>query len=355
MKPIRLPDIPCPLPLSKYPFDVTRVEENTIKWMDHWQLYSDAAHRERLICIEGGRFAALLYPEAKSNELLQLACDFLMWGFSFDDEYCDEGGMSQSPTASALAMQRMQRCMESPEVPLEPQMPYAMALRDMRQRFDKLTTSAHCNLIVQLQREWFLVEINKLLHHRPESLSDCAMFRLPGGGGTLYCHLGPATALVDITKPEFTDRRIWALFEMASMLICWYSDIYSCGKELARELGRRQHNICLWLHLQRGYSMDEAVAKAVVVVSRTMGLYIRLREAVAGEGNPDVCAYISTLDHYLRGGVEWIRNNNRYRYADGKSSTPVYEGGELTNELPTDRWGQVSISSVAWWWEYDPA
>jgi len=349
---LTLPHIGCPLPYRIYPHS-ERLEARTRAWMDKWRLYSDEPHRQRLANIGCGRLAALMYPNAATPEIAQIMSDYVLWAFSFDDEYCDEGPMSEQPALSITAMQQMQRAIESPEVPAYPQNRYAMALRDIRQRLDEHTTPLHVSRFIYTQRGYFMVEVGKLVNPQP-TLSDCVLLRLCSGGGMVFPTFGHMSTLVNIRQSDIEDRRICALSEMAGMMIVWESDFFSYAKELVREPEDRQHNIVSLIRQQRGVSHTKALAEAFSLRDRTAGLYMRLRESMLAQASPEVAAYIESLDCYWRGGLEWIIKNPRYRYLNGVDGQAAYRGGALTETLPADRFKSVDIPSIAWWWHYDP-
>jgi hypothetical protein len=353
MTTLTLPNINCPLPYRIYP-ESEKLEEGTISWMDKWHLYSDEKHRQRLSRIGCGRLGALMYPYAANAEVAQIMSDYILWAFSFDDEYCDEGSMSENPAQSITAMLQMQRSIESPEVPAYPENNFAMALRDIRLRMDKYTTSLHTSRFVNTQRGYFMVEVGKLVNPQP-TMSDCALLRLSSGGGMVFPTLGHISTLVNISQLKMEDRRLCALTEMAGMMIVWESDFFSYAKELAREPEDRQHNIVSLIKQRTGVTHEQALAKAFSLRNNTAGLYMRLRESVLAEASPEVEAYIQSLDCYWRGGLEWISENPRYRYLNGIDGQAAYQGGTLTETFPENCREIVDISSISWWWRYDPA
>ena len=353
MTTLTLPNINCPLPYRIYP-ESEKLEEGTISWMDKWHLYSDEKHRQRLASVGCGRLAALMYPYAANADIAQTMSDYVLWAFSFDDEYCDEGSMSKNPALSITAMLQMQRSIESPEVPAYPENNFAMALRDIRIRLDKYTTQLHTARFVNTQRGYFMVEVGKLVNPQP-TMSDSALLRLSSGGGMVFPTFGHISTLVNISQSDMEDRRLCALTEMAAMMIVWESDFFSYGKELARDPEGRQHNIVSLIKQRNEITHEQALAKAFSMRDNIAGLYMRLRESVLAQASPEVEAYIQSLDCYWRGGLEWIIENPRYRYVNGVDGKTAYQGGTLTESFPDNCRETVDISPISWWWRYDPA
>ncbi|CAI8937320.1 Terpene synthase [Pseudomonas sp. IT-P2] len=352
MTTLTLTNINCPLPYRIYP-ESEKLEEGVISWMDKWHLYSDEKHRQRLASVGCGRLAALMYPYAASAYIAQIFADYTLWAFSFDDEYCDEGAMSENPARSITAMLQMQRSIESPEVPAYPENNFAMALRDIRLRLDKYTTPLHTSRFVNTQRGYFMVEVGKLVNPQP-TLNDSALLRLSSGGGMVFPTFGHISTLVNISQSDMEDRRLCALTEMAAMMIVWESDFFSYGKELARDPEGRQHNIVSLIQQRTGITHNQALAEAFSMRDNIAGLYMRLRESVLAKASPEVEAYIQSLDCYWRGGLEWIIENPRYRYLNGVDGPLAYYGGTLTENFPDNCRGIVDIPSISWWWHYDP-
>ncbi|MDY4300632.1 terpene synthase [Pseudomonas salmasensis] len=353
MATLRLPNINCPLPYRIYP-ESEKLEEGTISWMDKWHLYSDDKHRQRLASVGCGRLAALMYPYAANADVAQIMSDYVLWAFSFDDEYCDEGLMSEHPALSITAMLQMQRSIESPETPAYPENNFAMALRDLRLRLDKYTTRLHISRFVNAQRGYFMVEIGKLVNPQP-TISDSALLRLCSGGGMVFPTFGHISTLVNISQLDMEDRRLCAMTEMAAMLIVWESDFFSYGKELVRDPEGRQHNIVSLIQQRTGITHEQALAKAFSMRDNIAGLYMRMRDYLLAHASPEIKAYVQSLDCYWRGGLEWIIENPRYRYMNGIDGPTAYDGGALTEALPDNCREKVDISSIFWWWHYDPA
>lgn len=353
MATLRLPNINCPLPYRIYP-ESEKLEEGTISWMDKWHLYSDDKHRQRLASVGCGRLAALMYPYAANADVAQIMSDYVLWAFSFDDEYCDEGLMSEHPALSITAMLQMQRSIESPETPAYPENNFAMALRDLRLRLDKYTTRLHTSRFVNAQRGYFMVEIGKLVNPQP-TISDSALLRLCSGGGMVFPTFGHISTLVNISQLDMEDRRLCAMTEMAAMLIVWESDFFSYGKELVRDPEGRQHNIVSLIQQRTGITHEQALAKAFSMRDNIAGLYMRMRDYLLAHASPEIKAYVQSLDCYWRGGLEWIIENPRYRYMNGIDGPTAYDGGALTEALPDNCGEKVDISSIFWWWHYDPA
>lgn len=353
MTTLTLPNINCPLPYRIYP-ESEKLEEGTLSWMDKWHLYSDEKHRQRLASVGCGRLAALMYPYAVNADIAQIMSDYTLWAFSFDDEYCDEGSMSEHPATSITAMLQMQRSIESPEVPAFPKNNYAMALRDLRLRLDKYTTQLHTSRFVNAQRGYFMVEVGKLVNPQP-TISDSVLLRLSSGGGMVFPTFGHISTLVNISQLDLEDRRLCALTEMAAMMIVWESDFFSYGKELARDPEGRQHNIVSLIQQRTKITHEQALVKAFSMRDNIAGLYMRLRDSVLAKASTDVEAYIQSLDCYWRGGLEWITENPRYRYVNGVDGQTAYEGGTLTEAAPDNCREIVDISSISWWWHYDLA
>ena len=74
-------------------------------------------------------------------EHLQIAVDWVYWGFSFDDHRCDEGSNAIDPTRFVLVASRLLRILETQNAALCGQDPYLLGLCDLARRYRALGTA----------------------------------------------------------------------------------------------------------------------------------------------------------------------------------------------------------------------
>ncbi|KVE28123.1 hypothetical protein WS67_09800 [Burkholderia singularis] len=355
----RLPPLPLPIEPKVHPhFNLEcpaedRFEAVTLEYADRFKLYHSKEQRARMRNTENSRLAAWMYPHG-SDELLQIGSDFVLWAFAFDDEYCDEGPLSNDPVLFIQKAGEILRAIDSPEDPPCNDDKYAMAARDMRQRLDRYAKPVQVARFVEAFRWYVTAEILKITNLKP-SLSDFLVQRLYSGGGWAFPILVHVVADIDITPEEYEDRRVRAISEMLAMLTVLDPELYAYPKEIARAVNDKEHNLIQIMCRDHQCSLEEGIRHCYDFRWRIISLFLRLRDDVMKDASPGLRAYIETFALYWAGSITWVCGNNRYYSVDGLVQTGLVSGGELTFDCPPESFESIGVPSFEWWWEYDPA
>lgn len=350
---LSLPPVYCPFKYQIHP-RVAQFDQATANWLDYWELYWDEPQRRRMVRPGWGELAALAYPTG-SDELIQLASDWMAWAFAYDDEWCDEGPVTKKPEAMIMATAQMNRALECPEYPVSPDERYALSMQELRIRLARHATPEQVNRVVEAQKGYFIAEMVKAGCMNP-TLDECTFLRLNGGGGMIFPVLRHVVAGIDITQDEYLSRPIIAMTEMAATLVVWENELFSYAKEsLRNSLDCRGHNLIDAIRRQYHYSAAEALQWLNAMHDRIMGLFVRLREKLLQDANPQIADYIEALIHYQTGILEWHRRDRRYRFLNAEDNRPCFDGGEPADRPSDDSLEPVPLPSIAWWWSYDPA
>ncbi|MCC8463910.1 terpene synthase family protein [Photorhabdus bodei] len=355
---IKIPPLPNPFPYMLHPLvnagepENCEIEIATREYADRFHLYSNETQRQRLWKMESARLAGLLYPKG-SKELLQVGSDFVMWGFAYDDEYCDEGPLSMNPTAYIHNAAQLQRALESPENPVNNDR-YAMAMRDLRIRLERYSSPALAGRFFEVIRTYIMTEMWKAVEPKP-SFDDYLVMRMYGGGAWAYPVLSHIIAGINISQDEFEDRRIRALSEMMDCLTAWDCEAYAYAKEQARAIDDKEHNVISVICRQYGYTVEQSMEHYWELRWRVVSLFLRLQKEVLITASPEVRDYINGLTAYYSGGLFWGQTSKRYCSISGLSYDNLFEGGLCTDILPSESFESLGLPSFEWWWEYDPA
>ncbi len=352
MQPISIAPIYCPLPVRQHPA-TEEIEQPCLDWLEQWGLFVDPVQRDRLGAMEIGRLCGMIYPQGP-QAMLQIATDYMMWTFAYDDEICDEGPASEDARLLIEASSRIQRILESPEVAVDPSDRYGMALRDIRRRLAEQGLEKEAARLSTLMRTYFMAEMWKAVSAQP-SLNDYAIQRLMGGGGVTFPFFCYAVPMLDLDERALADRRIVALTEMAATFAVWDNDIFSQPKELLRRQNKKGHNLIEVIGRQYDCPPQEALLIAVRMRERVQGLYLRLHEAMLGQVSPAMREYLLGLNAYISGVLQWHRITPRFRYINGMGGAICMQGGEPAAEPFDTSTEPLSIPAIAWWWHYDPA
>jgi hypothetical protein len=135
-------------------------------------------------------------------------------------------------------------------------------------------------------------------------------------------------------------RDIRALTEMAALVGVLANDFIALGKE--HERTGDGNNFIDAVALDYGLSIPDAITTARAMLTRIMGLYLRLGRQVRSEDDPIATRLLTLLDSYLRGVLDWSLDPDNPRYH---------------REIPPgeDDLSPLRIPIIEWWWRYDPS
>ncbi|KVE29655.1 hypothetical protein WS67_00005 [Burkholderia singularis] len=330
----------------------------SVEFADRFNLYEERGQRDRLeLGRVGGGLTGLLYPSGPL-ELAQIAADWSMVVFAFDDYYCDEGPTRNNPAALAAAVSRIHRAIEAPEYIENPDDNYALAFRDIRVRLERFGPPELVYQWVDAVKGWYLLEVFKVSNVArgiKPSLSDGANLRLQCGGGFGYIGLIPIVRQIAIAPRTLANRRVRALSEMANMIVNWGGEVYSYFKEAHRAYD--DHNMIDVVRNAYQCSTEDAQRLSNQHYEQIVQRFITLRqEVLASSDDPALTSYLDALVDYAGGGLYWCQTTLRHIFRDtftDSGKTYEHDGftdtpGEATDEL-------LPVPSLAWWWQLDGA
>lgn len=350
---MELPSIYCPLPSAIHP-GAEQANAQSVTWMMGHALCPNDVERARLARSNCGLLAARIVPTA-TPELLRIVSDFFIWNVSFDDEYCDEGPLSDNPGEMARVLSLMLRTLDVPESLDFSEDKYARAMLDIRLRLERHASPGQIRQWIEAMRGWFLAEIWKagnISAHRMPTLNEYALLRLHSGGAMVFPVLARIATGDSLPQTILDDRRLCALTEISATLCTWVADIVSYQKELERELGG--HNLVMVIQYEHQCSMEQGAQTAIAMYNSIMLLFERLRDHVMAE-YPESMAlqhYLRSLEHFIRSAVDWCHLSERYmafnigQDVKNKQTHPASLPQSLLPE---------NIPALSWWWQYDPA
>lgn len=357
-KPVTVPALYCPIPEGIHPSS-DELQKGSNEWLDRFHLYNNETQRNRLKHVGCGMLAARMCPNGR-EDLLQIKSDFNMFVVAFDDEYCDEGVLSDRPAEFIEAVCHMHRVAEVTEEIMDKNERYGLAIRDLRMRLDKLASPEDGARFLETVRNFLMGESRKVGYvgrrHRP-GLDDYAAVRLYMGGAMVSPILIATVNEHRLPIAHLSDRRVRALVEMAAFLTTWAPDLFSAGKDNLRS----PDGFSPTEAIQRDKALrtgdpgtrDEAVAEAAEIWERVMMRYLCLHERVLANAPDDLAAYLRGLHPYVRGSIDWCRYTNRYRYQNGVDGVAIMEGGDLHSTPPNHTKDPVPIPAISWWWAVD--
>lgn len=361
--PVTVPALYCPIPPAMHP-SADELQKRSNEWLDRFQLYTSEKQRNRLKHSGNGMLAARMCPNGR-EDLLQVKSDFNMWVVAFDDEYCDEGVLSDRPGEFIEAVSHAHRVAEITEMIMDDRERYGLAIRDLRMRIDALASPEDGARFLETVRAYMMGEARKVGYvarrQRP-GLDDYTAVRLYMGGALVSPVLTATVNGIRLPAAHLADRRVRALIEMVAFLTTWAPDLFSAGKDVARSpdgfgpIEAIQRDKAL--RTGNPGTREAAQAEATALWERVMMLYLRLHARVLAGAPGDLAGYIEGLHPYVRGSLDWCRETSRYRYQNGVDGPEIMRPGELHSTPPNHTQEPIQIPAIAWWWaaagETDP-
>lgn len=332
-------------------FNVQEMERRGIAWMDRFDLFADAAQRERLMRTGSGRFASHVLPMAREQPL-QWATDLFLWSAAFDDEY----GAGVDPVLLAESLSRLHRGLDAFESRIASTDRHARALRDLHVRLSAFATPEQVERWVEAMRGWLMTEVWKAsaaARSLAPEINDYVVLRMYSGGMAMAISLIPILGGYDISRYRHADPRVRALNEIAALLLGLDRDLISIARD-------RQHTRDgrYLLDVVRGESSAagfEPVVWSTMLRDRVMGLFVRLRDQMAKNAPMLLACYLSDVGLALRGAAEWALSPVRGSSSGEQNAELVSAPGHWADMLSGLDVSPPTIPAIAWWWRYDPA
>ncbi|MGW1729243.1 terpene synthase family protein [Streptomyces sp. NPDC002306] len=334
-----------------------KIDERAISWMRTFNLGLNAKERDRMTHCRIGQLVSRMVPSGQL-EPMQVFADFLMWVFTFDDEYCDEGPLGSRPGELADAVSGMLRAFDSPGCPIvSPADRYSHALRDLRRRLDLCAAPSQIEHLSRTLTGYLLSEVRKAGYvatsRPPKSLDSYIPMRMQNGGALAIIAFPAIAEGYDFPLSLLQSDRVRAITEMCVTISNYDADIFSYSKERARS-GDGFNIIDV---ICREYECEEkaAFAAAKSMRDRIMTLFLRILEHGPSQESPELSRYMAGLNRYMRGVIDWHFETERYMYLDGiQADSKIVQPAGWDDALDDPSHEPLPFSSVSWWWRYDP-
>ncbi|MFD6279618.1 terpene synthase family protein [Streptomyces sp. NPDC060209] len=280
---------------------------------------------------------------------LQWASDFLMWLFAFDDEFCDEGPVAASPDATLLVITRLHRVVDIPwAAPVDDS--YGAALRELCLRLGELTTPVQAARWAASFRAYLQGQVWMAANSaqgRIPSLSDHVAVRLDSSGVKIFSTLSEIVHGYDLPAADYERHDVRAFVEVFASIIGWSNDLVSYHKERQRSADGYGNLVDL-IAYERNCSLDDAVSETAVMHTRAMALYLRLRDQILCDADPELRRWITDCDSWIRADYDWSLTTHRYVNPDNPADLPTGSAASPLEEREADQ--PLPIRSITWWW-----
>jgi hypothetical protein len=343
----------CPIDPVMHP-KVRDVEEASADWAMRIGLCRTDAQLARWRGTHSAAFYAGMTPDGILDRL-QVAADWVYWGFSFDDHRCDEGSNAVDPTRFVPVASRLLRILETQEAMLCGEDPYLLGLCDLARRYRQLGTAVQARRWVTAHHLWLFGVIQQNTHRAhggPASVDDYIATRIHDCGGPPTQSMYEFVNGAEIPGSEMDSPPIRAITELFWLIAALDNDRVSRYKEI---LGQGDaYNLVDVIARCENRCIHDAAEQMIAYRDRLMCLFLRLRDQLTQNASAPLRTYLQALGHGIRSNIDWSLTVPRYKtlYAeDGVTRTGQITLVSHCVEQPTDESLEPPPwPSVAWWW-----
>lgn len=311
METITIPSLYCPFS-STLNINVERVHEQTLEWVQRYQLFTERGRRH-LTAAQFAWLMAYAYPTVPLDEL-QLATDWNTLLFARDDVLV-ETGLDHYPDELAQANSYLLAVLQG-TVCTAPDDPLAQAMQNIRDRLWARSTPQWMEQFIQSVAGHFAGGVWEAQYYAQGSIPDLATYRQmrPLTGG-LYSSFD----LIELTEGFLLPSAVRAhpaiqsLALMTSNIVLWANDIFSLEKELQDE---EIHNLVIVLQHEYDISLQEALERAAAMHDAEVHAFIAAADDVPTFGasvDAHVRQYIDGMRIWIGANLDWSRQTARYR------------------------------------------
>ncbi|UGY94446.1 terpene synthase family protein [Streptomyces gobiensis] len=354
----QLPAFYCPIEtdIDIHP-QAAALEKRAIEWIDAFGLYPDATERAWGLATHSAEFSCRIIPHGDPDPLL-LFIEWNYWANAVDDWH-DSGANATSTAGIADHSVRLIRALEAPGSAMLPPGPLTAALDDLVARTRAMLTPFQLRRFADGTRDWLFgagwQTANAERGVMP-ALNDFATMTVSTNGTRFTLAFSDISNGIQLSPEVLYSAPVQALTDAAGFIVSSDNDLFSYAKEDHHDLP--EQNLVNVLAHRNGCSPKEALPEAVAIRDRVMTLFLRLREQLAQDADPELNRYLESLGHYLSGCLAWM--NTAPRYASPRNRNPLPVPGATYSityrDTPTDPSPDpVPIPSIAWWWnQLDP-
>jgi len=344
----------CPFPEAIHP-QADAIEHHCVEWIDRFELYGDAAQRERLIGTHAAEIYARALPTADPERVADVA-KWLYWGFATDDLYYDNGPTSRR-TADFLALGApLVRLSEEPRAAFQWELPYNAALRDLTKAILRHATPGQRIEWAHTARAWFFGmawDVANAERGIPPSLNDYLAMRMHTGGLASWAATLNIANGIEPTQAQSASGPVRALVEAWSTFCLLLNDLMSYAKE-TRNVDSSS-NVVSVLARERGWTAREAIPEAHAICDRIstlfLALHVQLLTRAKHEHDAAMARFLASLGHTWRGILDWGFRTPRYT-TGGDPDAPLLQTFPGWADQPADgSLEPLPYPSIAWWWE----
>lgn len=351
----RLPPFYCPIEsdLPLHPA-AEKLERRAVEWVDEFGLYPDDTERAWGLATHSAEFSCRIIPHGAEEPLL-LFIEWNYWANAVDDWH-DEGSNITRTAAIADHSARLIRSLEAPGSAMLPPGPLTAALENLVSRTREMLTPFQLRRFADGTRDWLFgagwQTANEERGIMP-TLNDFATMTVSTNGTRFTLAFCDIANDIRLPAEQLYSPKVQALTDVAGFIVSSDNDLFSYAKE--DHHARPEQNLVNVVAHHSGRTPREALPDALAIRDRAMTLFLRLRDELAREADPELARYLHSLEHYLSGCLVWQNAAPRYTSPRNRHPLPVpgTSYGITYRDTPREDSHEPppGIPSIAWWWE----
>jgi hypothetical protein len=327
MERILLPAIYCPFPPAINPL-VEEVHKHSLEWVKRTGLIQKEVALQRFAAARFAWIAARAHPEATLDDL-NLAADWQVWLFMFDDQF-DDGAIGKEPERMSPILNDLLAMVMQPPL-VAPERPVANALYDFWKRACSCTSRFWQARFTSHLADYFASYSWEALNRQANTIPSVKTYitnrRNSGSLATVF-DLIDITQHVELPPHVYGSPEVQTLLRTASNVVCWVNDLFSFPKERARgEL----NNLVLVVQNAHCCSLPEAVKRVNDMITEEVRLFIETERnlpSYSPEIDEGLQRYLVDVRAWMRGNLDWSQETPRYsqvEYTDPGQSVSYLE------------------------------
>lgn len=309
---IKYPDLYYPFPSAINPH-YEAAYQHTQEWVRSFNLVTDESVYQGWRAVNLSGWPALCCPQF-SLEALKIISDCTVLFFLFDDE-CESAGVTKQLEWLALQHARLIDILKGAEL-TESDTPFARALQNLGQRLLQHATLEWMLGFTEEVERHFKGQSWEALNNSQGITPDLATYmqiRPLTSGALIFFKFNLITEQSDLPTEVIEHALVKQMEQTATNVTSWANDILSLEKEMK---GCKSHNLVEVLQHEYQIPLQEAIERAASLHDAEVRTFIELSAHLPSFGteiDANLQRYISGLQSWMRGSIDWSVKTARYR------------------------------------------
>lgn len=303
-----LPALTCPFPSDVNPH-VDEIDRDTMSWLAASGMIADGEQMERFRSAGYGWLGARTYPYAP-RALCQVATDWCVWLFAFDDAYCESDRRAAEITRALPRLFEVIDDLHGTE-PVDDV--FARALLDIKARISAYGTADQLDRWRAATKDYLFAQVWEAANREDDvtpTFADYVFMRRRTGAMLTVFALIDLSARVCLTWDEWRHPAVTAMTRHANDVVVWDNDLISYAKE--RGAVNARNNLVSVLVACTDCAVQEAMDRIGMMRDQAIAAMVALEPVTSSLRSPAVSAYVRGLQYWVSGSVDYSLTSSRY-------------------------------------------